>query len=253
MHCMNALKTMTIPRSSSNTIGRDFAVGDIHGSFNALQKSLDAIGFDPAGDRLFSVGDLVDRGPESHDVLAWLDKPWFHAICGNHDLLAWRRALGLPFPQVDHLFHGGEWLDELDSDELKRIGQRLAALPLALEVQTPTGTIGLVHSDCPFDDWQNMHDIDLSGLAILGSAAGRCLWSADRHDLRYTGVVKNILAVVHGHRTIPAMMKLGNVFFIDTGGWKRTGHFTFLNLQTLEPLRGPGHEISAVVPPRRNR
>ena len=62
-----------------------------------------------------------------------------------------RRALGKPFPEVDHLFHGGEWRDDLDSGELNRIGQRLAALPLALEVQSPNGLVGLVHADCPFD------------------------------------------------------------------------------------------------------
>lgn len=246
-------KNTAIPRFSSNLVGRDFAVGDIHGSFKALQKALDAIGFNPDGDRLFSVGDLVDRGPESHEVLAWLDQPWFHAVCGNHDLLAWRRALGLPFAEVDHLFHGGDWLNDLAGDELNRMGLRLAALPLALEVETSAGMVGLVHADCPFDDWQHMHTIDVNGLARMGSTAGRCLWFADRHDLRYTGVVKNILAVVHGHRTISAMMKLGNVFFIDTGGWTHTGHFTFLNLQTLMPSRGPGTEISTVNSSRRNR
>ena len=246
-------KNIAIPRFSLNLVGRDFAVGDIHGCFRALQKGMDAIGFDPAVDRLFSVGDLVDRGPESHQVLAWLDQPWFHAVCGNHDLMAWRRALGEPFQEVDHLFHGGEWLDDLSSDELNRIGKRLAALPIALEVKTSAGIVGLMHADCPFDDWQHMHGIDLKGLAKMGSTAGRCLWSADRHDYRYTGIVKNILAVVHGHRTISAMMKLGNVFFIDTGGWTRTGHFTFLNLQTLQALRGPGSEISPANPSRRNR
>ncbi|MBZ0074391.1 metallophosphoesterase [Bordetella hinzii] len=39
------------------------------------------------------MGDLVDRGPESADVLKWLERPWFHAICGNHDLMTWRRAI----------------------------------------------------------------------------------------------------------------------------------------------------------------
>ena len=55
-----------MPRFAQNTVGRDFAVGDIHGCFTELQRGLDAIGFDPSTDRLFSVGDLVDRGPESH-------------------------------------------------------------------------------------------------------------------------------------------------------------------------------------------
>ena len=55
-----------MPRLAQNTVGRDIAVGDIHGCFTELQRGLDTIGFDPCTDRLFSVGDLVDRGPESH-------------------------------------------------------------------------------------------------------------------------------------------------------------------------------------------
>ena len=55
-----------MPRFAQNIAGRDFAVGDIHGCFTELQRGLDAIGFNPNTDRLFSVGDLVDRGPESH-------------------------------------------------------------------------------------------------------------------------------------------------------------------------------------------
>ena len=48
-------------RMIANLRGRDLAVGDIHGHFQRLQQCLDAVGFDPAVDRLFSVGDLVDR------------------------------------------------------------------------------------------------------------------------------------------------------------------------------------------------
>src|SRR5690606_8090567 len=65
-----------------NTAGRDIAVGDIHGHFTALQRELDRIDFDPAVDRLFSVGDLVDRGPECEDVIKWLNYPWFHPVRG---------------------------------------------------------------------------------------------------------------------------------------------------------------------------
>ncbi len=49
-----------MPRFSRNEIGRDFAVGDIHGCFEHLSRSLKAIDFDEGVDRLFSVGDLVD-------------------------------------------------------------------------------------------------------------------------------------------------------------------------------------------------
>lgn len=225
-----------IQRFPPNLIGRDFAVGDIHGAFDTLQRGLDVIRFDPQRDRLFSVGDLVDRGPQSHEVLTWLDRPWFHAVCGNHDFMAWRNALGDPYPEVDHLMHGGEWLEELSPEAREHIGHRLAALPLAFEIETSQGVVGVVHADCPFDDWQHMHQMDRRNLGHMNSEAGQCLWSVARYRHRDAGVVRNIRAVVHGHMTIRRMEVLGNTYFIDTGGWRPSGGtFTFLALETLKP------------------
>ena len=68
---------LKVPR---NEQGRDFAVGDVHGCFTRLQDSLGRMGFDASRDRLFSVGDLVDRGPESEAALEWLAQPWFFAV-----------------------------------------------------------------------------------------------------------------------------------------------------------------------------
>ena len=230
---------------SINTQGRDFAVGDIHGCFTALQQALDHINFNPAKDRLFSVGDLVDRGPESSQVLDWLGRPWFHAICGNHDFMIWRSALGNPYPEVNHLEHGGGWLNELDQEAQRRVGEQLAALPLAIEVETPEGIVGLVHADCPYDDWKNMQS-----QAFTTSAEDCCLWSRERYLRSYAAPVRNVRAVIHGHMTVGCMQKLGNVFFIDTGGWRiGRGHFTFLNLRTLVAVKGPGPS-SSIIPRR---
>ncbi len=60
-------------------------VGDIHGHFKFLTMALDKLDFNTELDRIFSVGDLIDRGPDSIDVLNWLEKPWFHAVRGNHE------------------------------------------------------------------------------------------------------------------------------------------------------------------------
>jgi len=46
-----------------NREGRDFVVGDIHGMFGHLRMLLKQVSFDAEVDRLFSVGDLVDRCP----------------------------------------------------------------------------------------------------------------------------------------------------------------------------------------------
>ena len=51
--------------------------------------------------------------------------------------------------------------------------------------------------------------------------------------------------------TTRSMEILGNVHFIDTGGWRPGGHFTFLDLQALVARRGPVN--AAPVLSRRNR
>ncbi|OZI47770.1 metallophosphoesterase [Bordetella genomosp. 5] len=213
-----------------NTQGRDFAVGDIHGHFGRLSYALAAIKFSPERDRLFSVGDLVDRGPESRDALSWLEQPWFHAICGNHDLMTWRRAMRNPIPDIDHLAHGGQWLDACDGDAQVRIAASLQNLPLAIEVETPSGIVGLVHADFPYDDWQAIHSATFSP-----EDEDACLWSIDRYRMQYAQPVRNVRALVHGHMTLHKPTQLGNVYYIDTGGWQDGGRFTLLDLHTLKP------------------
>ena len=75
----------------ANTKGRDLIVGDLHGCRTLLDELLIVAQFDPSRDRLFSVGDLVDRGPHSAECLNFLQEPWFFSVLGNHDamLLAW--------------------------------------------------------------------------------------------------------------------------------------------------------------------
>ena len=240
-----------LPRWASNVAGRDFAVGDIHGCFSHLSSSLQAIGFDAFVDRLFSVGDLVDRGPESNKILEWLDKPWFHAVCGNHDFMAWRSALGMPYPAVDHKAHGGSWMTSFSGTERARLGRALRALPLALEVETSAGLVGLVHAECPFDDWREMQAVSWPSLDPASPLGNTCLWSIERYSRRYKGVVRNVRAVVHGHVVLRQPDILGNVHFIDTGGWRPGGHFTFLELETLKTISGP--RAPGTLPGRKNR
>jgi serine/threonine protein phosphatase 1 len=85
---------------------RHLAVGDIHGCFNALSVLADLVPFRP-DDVLITLGDYVNRGPDSHAVLDWLiaykKRGGLVALRGNHEIMmleardsdeAYRRWLG---------------------------------------------------------------------------------------------------------------------------------------------------------------
>ncbi|ARP87078.1 metallophosphoesterase [Bordetella genomosp. 9] len=221
------IDVMRFPR---NTAGRDWAVGDIHGHFSRLRRALREVGFDPSRDRLFSVGDLTDRGPECEEAPQWLAQPWFHAVQGNHEDYAVRYVRTGMVDADNWRVNGGGWFLEMSPEAQRTHAETYARMPLAIEVETDGGVVGIVHADCPVRDWSKLARYIQDRYKRARSV---CQWSRERLAHRDASGVRGVRAVVVGHTPLTAPVVLGNVYHIDTGGWMPGGYFTLLDLATL--------------------
>jgi len=160
-----------------NTRGRDLVIGDLHGSLSALVNMLHNLNFNPEVDRVISVGDLVDRGPDSLGCLELLREPWFHATLANHEFMM-LEAFDGGYSGAYWIPNGGSWgasalsdwqaLYHKETPVFKTSQQVFDLLPLVREMPfliTINMTSGkkyhVLHAELP-PGYNNLTDADLS-------------------------------------------------------------------------------------------
>ena len=224
---------MRVLHVARNLKGRDYAVGDIHGHTSRLFSRLREVGFNPDSDRLFSVGDLVDRGPECVQAVELVDQPWFYAVRGNHDDFAIQHLREQCVDELLYRMNGGDWFLDAPASVQEAVVRRLETLPFAIQVPTAAGNIGIVHADIPWGSWD-----DLEIRLQREDRRELVMWSRMRVTLRNTSKVAGIDHLVVGHNRLREPLVLGNVHHIDTGGWRESGdgRFCLLNLDTMAPV-----------------
>ncbi|AMV46023.1 metallophosphoesterase [Paraburkholderia caribensis] len=248
-----------VHRYPRNDSGRDFVVGDLHGCFEQLRAELEARHFDLQRDRLFAVGDLVDRGPQSDSVLEAVERYRIKSVKGNHEdvILRWHageeQALSL-------LGNGADWLlDRADEREwVHAIAAYMASLPYLIEIETEHGLVGIVHADSPVSDWNRLV-ADIERERADGKTRRKAIWSRTRwkahqphpspsrntlrslldkarHSVRgeahAVGRIENVTAVIVGHTPVSTVTAKDNVINIDTGA-VYGGKLTIMDLADL--------------------
>ena len=240
-----------VQRLPSNQRGRDFVVGDLHGCYSMLLDAMKKVSFDPDRDRLLSVGDLCDRGPDSWSCLRLLEKPWFFAVKGNHEDLLLDFVSPIKsgeYSKNDFLNNGGDWLFEKDERNTPSfvyfLREHLKTLPHILIVGEGSRRFHVIHTELVsvggntpvvFRD----EDIDVweTGRATeRGIFDSECLFLFDRNLFAGYKAVSRVSPGLSptfcGHSVVPAPVVRLSHINLDTGAfrqsWGRKGTLTLV-------------------------
>jgi bis(5'-nucleosyl)-tetraphosphatase (symmetrical) len=104
-----------------------YAIGDIQGCFDELQQLLKKCDYKKKSDQLWFVGDLVNRGPKSLDVLRFVRGlgPRAIVVLGNHDLHLVTQHEGFERKRKDDTFD-----DVLEADDAEELVHWLRTRPM---------------------------------------------------------------------------------------------------------------------------
>jgi len=206
-----------------------FAIGDIHGCLDKLQRLVRDIAADPENDTLVFIGDYIDRsggGKDVVDYVLWLKKNYQKVIClcGNHESMLIRYLEGVD--EDIYLANGGMMT-------LNAYGISRSDSLRARKAKIPANHLRFFKSLLPYyetDQFIFVHAGLLPGIPLTGQTARDLQWVRQEFiDSGYDFGKR----VVFGHTHFSAPMVTTNKIGVDTGA-VYGGKLTCVELPTLK-------------------
>ena len=179
-------------------------IGDVHGEYDSLMRLIDCL---PSDDNLCFVGDLIDRGERSKDVVSFVKDNGYKCVLGNHEDFMVRSCLDFCHQDDDWFY---VWIDNGGGNTLKSYSlsgnfnynlflehkEWMDHLPLVINYNEK---IMISHGRClPFLDNIQKYDV---------------IWYKNRKkDHNYEGLLN-----IHGHQTIYDLKIQDCYLNLDTG------------------------------------
>lgn len=188
---------------------RTIAIGDVHGCADEFEELLNALDLQPK-DRVIQVGDLVNRGPDSHGVIELARAYKVEAILGNHELRL------LTYKQKGK----SSILKDYDHNTIRQLTRSdwkyLKAMPKLL-YEAKIDTV-IVHGGfLPNKPWQTQ-DIDLITSIQVIDKNGQPAKRSDSPDADpWADTWGGSPFVVYGHTPRPNVLERKGSIGIDTG------------------------------------
>jgi serine/threonine protein phosphatase 1 len=216
----------SVLRLDKNKSGKDFVCGDIHGCFEDLESELKRIHFNTNIDRLFCVGDLIDRGPCSEIASYYMACHWFFSVMGNHENMFFMGNIKNPerlLYQEDHIRNGGKWAYKMASEKRKAMLAAVDKLPLIILV----GDVIIAHATLP--EVESLEEIEKDPLEYLETV----LWQRDTYPPVRIPLIRRVYV---GHNIVTEPTQYGKIVNIDTGAflkycWGIKGKLTIMEIK----------------------
>ena len=188
---------------------RTIAIGDVHGCADEFEELLIALELKPE-DRVIQVGDLVNRGPDSHGVLELVREYKVEAILGNHELRLLRARLEGQKSLLKSYDHSTiKALTDEDWDYLST---------LLRFTYGPTNEVVIVHGGfLPQQPWHTQNVDIITNIQVIDKK-GNAAKHSDAPDAKpWANYWGGKPFVIYGHTPRPNVLELPGSIGIDTG------------------------------------